>query len=190
MGQRSQIYIRCRKDGQNYLTARYYQWNYGERMISRCRHTLDWINALIERVWYFTTDTEKLIRILDTNFDMVDVTLSCDIVKEYNELGEGCTFSDYVFRQQDNNDGQLYIDIDGGNIKYAFLTNEFNLDKIMTATQYMDWNKPEWEKSQYITDEQKVLCSDNLKAIPKIAELMTRDELEEFINADYDDIPF
>ena len=47
MGQRSQIYVRYQKDDANYLVARYYQWNYGERMISRCRHTLEWIREHI-----------------------------------------------------------------------------------------------------------------------------------------------
>lgn len=33
MGQRSQIYVVAKKDNKYYLTANYYQWNYGERMI-------------------------------------------------------------------------------------------------------------------------------------------------------------
>ena len=41
MGQRSQIYVRYTNEkGEHFLTARYFGWNYGERMISRARHTL------------------------------------------------------------------------------------------------------------------------------------------------------
>ena len=85
MGQRSQIYVRYQKDGVNYLTARYYQWNYGERMISRCRHSLGWIKEMIPYDWYFTRETEKLKRILDVNFDMHDITIGYDIIKEWEE---------------------------------------------------------------------------------------------------------
>ena len=59
MGQRSQIYVAYdkghrnekgiveRKDGQ-YLIARYYQWNYGSRMVSRAKGLIEWILENIE----------------------------------------------------------------------------------------------------------------------------------------------
>ena len=43
MGQRSQIYVIAKKNNEYYMTANYYQWNYGERMISRVRGTLEQI---------------------------------------------------------------------------------------------------------------------------------------------------
>ena len=44
MGQRSQIFVRYQEtDGTRKLVARYYGWNYGERMISRARHTIEWL---------------------------------------------------------------------------------------------------------------------------------------------------
>ena len=61
MGQRSQIYIRYNVNyvsgaatknptTHNYkgLIARYFGWNYGERMISRARHTLEWIKDNVD----------------------------------------------------------------------------------------------------------------------------------------------
>ena len=193
MGQRSQIYVRYQKDGINYLTARYYQWNYGERMISRCRHSLEWIEGMMPYDWYFTRETEKLKRILDVNFDMKDVVLGCDIMKEYEEdeywKDHKYTLNDYVFQCQDNNDGKLFIDIKDGVIKYAFLDSDCDTDKIMSAAQYMNWDCKGWRKSEYIDDEQKALCEANIKVIKKLAKLMTAEELEEFINADYESIP-
>lgn len=193
MGQRSQIYVRYQKDGVNYLTARYYQWNYGERMISRCRYSLEWIEAMIPYDWYFTRETEKLQRILDVNFDMRDIVIGCDIIKEYEEdeywKDENYTLNDYIFKCQDNNDGKLFIDIKDGAIKYAFLDYDCNTDKIMSAAQYMNWDCPSWRKSEYIDDEGKALCESNIKAIRKLAKLMTKEEVKEFINANYEPIP-
>ena len=187
MGQRSQIYVRCYKDGKYYLTARYYQWNYGERMISRCRYAIEWIKEHVDNGWdwYLTTETEKLKRILDTNFDMIDVVLGCDIIKEWKETFPENDFNEHVFKYQDNNDGKLFIDIKDGIIKYAFLDWNCNTDKIMSAAQYMNWDAKGWRKSEYIDDEQKALCENNLKIIPKLAKLMTKEEVEAFINYPY-----
>ena len=187
MGQRSQIYIRYQKDGVNYLTARYYQWNYGERMISRCKHSIEWIESILNYDWYLTTETEKLKRILDVNFDMQDIVMGQDIIKEWDEWDykDETTFNDFVFLQQDNNDGKLFIDIRNGIIKYAFLDYDCNTEHIMNAEQYMSWDCEGWITKEYIDDEQKLICFNNIKEIAKMAELMTQEELEDFINCDY-----
>lgn len=193
MGQRSQIYIRYQKeDGINYLIARYYQWNYGERMISRCRHTLEWIKANIKYDWYFINEQETLKRYLDVNFDMKSVVLGSDIIKEWDECSwkDETTFNDYVFLEQANNDGQLYINIKDGVIKYAFLDSESNTEHIMNARQYMSWDYDGWQNSEYLDDDDRRICEENFKAIEGLAELMTEEEVDEFINADYEPKPF
>lgn len=49
MGQRSQIFVRFEKElGEKEIVARYFNWNYGERMISRVYHTIAWIKAHLE----------------------------------------------------------------------------------------------------------------------------------------------
>lgn len=189
MEQRSQIYVRYTKDGKHYLTARYFQWNYGERMISRCRYSLEWIEKTISANWYFTKEKTKLERILDVNFDMVDVQFGCDIVKEFLEYGDDYSFIDYIFKMQDNNDGKLFIDISDGQLKYCFLDYDCNTENIMDAAGYMAWNSKNWEQSKYIDDEQKERCRENLKVIGKIAELMTTEEAEDFINCIYEEEP-
>lgn len=187
MGQRSQIYVRYQKDGVNYLTARYYQWNYGERMISRCRHTLEYIKDIIRYDWYFTTQTEELKRYMDVNFDMKSIVMGYDIVEEWKECSwkEETTFNNYVFLEQDNNDGKLFIDIKDGAIKYAFVDTDCNIEHIMNANQYMNWDYENWLNSEYLDDEDRQICIDNLQTIESLAELMTEEEVEEFINADY-----
>ena len=189
MGQRSQIYVRYTKDGKHYLTARYFQWNYGERMISRCRYSLEWIKKMSMHDWLFTTNKGQLERILEVNFDMVDAQITCDIIKEFLEYGDDYSFVDYVFKMQDNNDGKLFIDVSDGCLKYCFLDDDCNTENIMDAAGYMAWNSENWEQSKYIDDEQKERCRENLKVIGKIAELMTTEEAEDFINCIYEEEP-
>ena len=80
MGQRSQIYVRYNKDGINHLIARYYQWNYGERMISRCKHSIEWIKSILDYDWYLTTETEKYIDMIKV--DEKTNTLTYPEIKE------------------------------------------------------------------------------------------------------------
>lgn len=192
MGQRSQIYVRY---GKKLVIANYYQWNYGERMISRARYGIEYIkeNYLKYKDWIFnnTDYMKKLSRIFDVNFDMKDIVISHDIVKEWKEQFPEDDFNDFVFRFQGNNDGKLFVDIsEDGVIKYAFIDWECNTNNIMDAKQYMDWDSKGWKQSQYIDDEQKILCEENLKEINKMAPLMTKEEVEDFINYKYmDEVP-
>lgn len=188
MGQRSQIYVRYTNDkGKHFLTARYFNWNYGERMISRARHTLEWIQREVKYGFKFSTDNRHLIRIIDTNFDMKDVVISSDIIEEYFDYGNvHNTFTEYVFTEHDNNDGKLFIDIHpNGTIKYAFIDSSCNLDKPMGGLGYMRWNHKDWRNSKYISDEQKEKCNNNCKYIRNNFQLMSAKELKDFISCAY-----
>lgn len=187
MGQRSQIYVRYNK---KLVVANYYQWNYGERMISRARYGIEYIkeNYLKYKEWIFNDASyvRKISRIFDVNFDMKDVAISQDIIEEWKEDFQEDNFNEFVFRMQDNNDGKLFVDIsEDGIIKYVFLDCECNTDHIMNATQYMDWDSTDWKQSKYIEDEQKKLCEENLIKIEEMAVLMTKEEVENFISCDY-----
>jgi hypothetical protein len=189
MGQRSQIYVRYTNDkGEHFLTARYFGWNYGERMVSRARHTIEWIKDNIHYANFsLASDNKKLIRIIDTNFDMHDVMISTDIIEEYFEyLCPDYTFKDYVFINHDNNDGKLFIDVySNGTIKYAFIDSECNLDKPMGGLGYMRWNHKNWRESQHISKNQKEKCNTNCKYLRNNFQLMTTKELKDFISCDY-----
>jgi len=200
MGQRSQIYVRYNG---KLILARYYQWNYGERMISRARYGIEYLKYYVDHGYDFVFrsahDIEKMVRIFDTNFDMKDVQISSDIFKEWecevaNWEAEGCDYAlefyGYVFAGQDNNDGQLFVDIIGGDkdgngaqIKYAFFSGD-GYDEIMTAREYMDWDNPgrDWQEPVPYMDEGAIkLCNENIGAINDMAQLMTRRDVNSFL---------
>ena len=186
MGQRSQIFVRYEDNGQKKMIARYYQWNYAERMISRARYGIEWLKEMYE---YPFEIARKLYRILDTNFDMIDCVISSDIIKEFVDddwENEGYTLNNFMFYAQDNNDGKLFIDVlSNGTIKYAFL--DYDNKKIMSGTEYMKWNRGKgWKNpTEYFDQEDIDICIKNIKEINKMAKKMTADEVKEFMEMDY-----
>lgn len=188
MGQRSQIYVRYTTDnGKHFLTARYHQWNYGERMISRCRSIMEWIEENKCFAFYLTTDTAKLKRIIDVNFDYHDVVIGDDIVDEYYEYcNNNDDFAEWVFKRQDNNDGKLFIDVTNTGIKYAFLNTECQTDDIMDAKAYLKWDFPDFDTYLDIDDEIKTMTYENIERINEMAELMTETELNDFISCKFE----
>lgn len=203
MGQRSQIYIRYNVNfvsgaetknptPYNYkgLIARYFGWNYGERMISRARYIIEHIqNEFMKWRWCFgdAEKLKKLERICDVNFDMKDIVFSSDIIKEVAEYCDGDT--EYLFNQ-DNNDGQLFIDVTDNGIKYCFM-RFFNEGEPMDAEQYMKWNcededHPDWHKPyQFMSQETIDYTEENIRQIDKMAALMTTEEIKAFVEDDY-----
>lgn len=197
MGQRSQIYVRITDDAGNItFIARYFQWNYAERMISRARYTIEWLKGYAD---YFTDEsylfcrereTERLISIINANFDYKDVTLSTDLLKEAEEAEtDGDNFVDWLFNA-DNNDGKLFIDMTAeGKIKYCLLEECNDTDNIMDAEAYIKWDTVYW-KDEYKNDpEILALNSQNFDYIKENAQLMTKAEIEEFLSCDYSPKP-
>lgn len=187
MGQRSQIYVAWEKEnGERELIARYFQWNYGNRMISRAAGI---INCLFENLKYsfeFQSDSfkQKIKQMAETNFDYCDITLSSDIIQEYKETGNKDNFSEFVFTSQDNNDGQFYcfVDLKNKKIKYGFVRyTASNCDNdILSAKEYIEPYKP------YFTEYEAKFTKENLALINEKAELISDHELSEFVNFDYD----
>lgn len=195
MGQRSQIYIRYHvtsEYGRVYhgLIARYYNWNYGERMVSRARSIMGLLTdeflknkELFGDLWRL----KKLERFCDVNFDMKDIVLSTDIIQEVavdrNDNPE------YLFLQP-NNDGQLFIDVTNDGIKYCFM-DYCDEGEPMDAEQYMKWNceyedHPDWHQPyEYMSQETISYTEENIKQITVMATLMTEDDLKDFLEEDY-----
>lgn len=187
MGQRSQMYVIAKEDGKYYITANYYQWNYGERMISRARGTLEQIvDGYLHYTWYLTRENLKLRRIMDVNWDMHDIVLSSDIVKEFTDdyeeywKTEGKTYAedffDFCFTGQDNNDGQMYmyIDLDVSEeerkVKIAFIEYTFDENSsVLNANEYLEVYgiKESYTKKniEYIESHSELLDKDELNAI-------------------------
>lgn len=210
MGQRSQIYIRYNvnftcdiscsiNDSKisvpkvyNYkgLIARYFGWNYGERMISRARYIIEEIQTeFMEYKWCFgdKEKLEKLKRFCETNFDMKDITFSSDILEEIKDYDDGDL--QYLF-EQDNNDGQLFIDVTDNGIKYCFMSY-YNEGGPMDGEHYMKWNcenedHPDWHiPYEYMTKKTITYTEKNIKKINKMATLMTPEEIKSFVEDDY-----
>ena len=202
MGQRSQIYIRYNVNyvygsatdhpkTQNFkgLIARYFQWNYGERMISRARYIIEEIKDEFMEYKYCFNDNgklEKLKRFCETNFDMKDIVFSSDILKEVEEFDGDLQF---LFGQP-NNDGQLFIDITDAGIKYCFM-KYYNEGEPMNGENYMKWNcedkdHPDWHiPYEYMNKKTISYTERNIKKIDKMATLMTPEEIKSFVEDDY-----
>lgn len=182
MGQRSQIYVRYfENNNERTLVARDFGWNYGERMISRARYTLDWLKQNTSRGG--GEYEKRLVNVINTNFDMLDSMISSDIVKESGELASTKDELKLDFFSYDNNDGMLFIDIaKDGTIKYCF-TDDYG--KLLNAEEYMAWDSEGWETSKYIEDEMKEACSKNIKHISENYTLMTETELNWFVSYEY-----
>lgn len=185
MGHRSAIYIRI---WDNYNTtpklyAKYFNWNFGERMISRGRHGIEYIKANMKYI-SDSSKQEKINRIFDVNFDIKDIAITSDIIKEFLEqFTNYFEANEYIFECVANNNGKLFIDITkNGEIKYCF--TDYSL-KILTPTQYMNWDRFGWKNSNLLSEDEIEICKNNIKYINNNAKLMTKEELQEFINFDY-----
>ena len=187
MGQRSQIFVRFEKElGEKEIVARYFNWNYGERMISRVYHTIDWIKRHLEITnsdpgQYLSWNRKKLIRILDTNFDMCDVVITSNILKEYEECDWNMSLNDFMFHGQDNNDGKAFIDVKrDGTIKYALLTRN---NALRDPSEYMLWDiGKEWMfPNKHISKRMIDITKENIQELSEIATLMTEEEVKEFM---------
>lgn len=200
MGQRSQMYVIAKREGRYYLTANYYQWNYAERMVSRARGTLEQIiDEYFKYDWYLTDNTTKLRRIMDVNWDMHDIVLSSDIVKEFTDdyeqywKTEGNTYAEdffgYCFAGQDNNDGQMYmyIDLDVPEEKrevwLCFTRHTFDGScPVYTAADYINQYLKEYGEDCVDADAM-VYTKDNIEYIKANSKMLSRAELNETLTA-------
>ena len=190
MGQRSQIYIRYKDKKGIQLIARYFGWNFGERMVSRARGIIEWLDEYKDNFeWLFNNCTKMLAlqRVCDVNFDMRDVLISTCIKEEIREQfpdeveHEG--LANYLFGQ-DNNDGQLLIDVSSGQIKYAFIPYYTEADKVMNATDYMEWDcGKNWANTR--GKDVVEYTTKSIRYIYDHAKLMTAKEVAEFLAYDY-----
>lgn len=186
MGQRSQIYIRWQKENGDYvLIARYFQWNFSERMISRARALIEELKNDMQYDFYFNGYKEfevKVARYCDVNFDFRDIVQSQDIIKEYEEFGDSDTFKDYVFLHQDNNDGKLFIEVDIKKQQVKYCLTDYDL-KILDCRKYMNWDYPKWQHN--LESSHYDYTVDNLEYIENNAKLMSEADLKKFIDHDY-----
>ena len=189
MGQRSQIYV-IYKDNQNRdcISATYFQWNYGERMVSRARYLMGWLKG---QESFYAVDSHNLFSlsyvahkiryIASVNFDYKDVVIGQDLIEEWKAYKQGvpnANLNDYIFHA-DNNDGCLFIDARiPKHLKYAFTTYDYK-DGVMGPEAYLKWD----DIPQKIRDTK--FTKRNINWITHNAKLMKKDELEAILRATY-----
>ncbi|MDE6833873.1 MAG: hypothetical protein K2J39_06495 [Ruminococcus sp.] len=182
MGQRSQIYIHFNVSGNEGMIARYFQWNYGKHMVSRARSIMEFLENQYKGNPFMFQGTENITRLnrfCDIDFDMRNMDISVDIL-EYCK-SNGIFDTESIFGQP-NNDGQLLIDVTDNGIRYCFI--EYYTDpNPMNAEQYMKWNTEcETYPDRHEPDDYK---ERNIAFIDAVAELMTEQEVREFLDRDY-----
>lgn len=181
MGERSNIFVRIRskkntkdkKYAYETFFGLYYQWCYGERMISRLRSAIDFANTYLSG-WScgeFAVEPTRIgifKRFLAVNFDMRDVVEPVDLIPSAVEsLKEGYISPKADIFDQAENHGFIYIDIAlddpdkkfGDNepkIKYAFVSNEYRSKKypnpVRSVTQFADLDIGDGERKWYEPD--------------------------------------
>ena len=150
MAERSNIFVRIRAKNRtsdkNYkmetFFGLYYDWCYGERMISRLHSAIKFADSNISG-WYgeYVVGKEltgKFKRYLAINFDMQDIVDTVDLIPHaVNDVMRGnATEKSDIFDQPEDH-GFIYIDItlsdpdkkfgeSKAKIKYAFVDNEYN----------------------------------------------------------------
>ena len=189
MGQRSQIYV-IYKDNQNRdcISATYFQWNYGERMVSRARYLMGWIKSqnsfyVVDsyNVFPLSYVANKIRYIASVNFDYKDVVIGQDLIEEWKDYKQGVSnanLNDYIFHA-DNNDGCLFIDArNPKHLRYAFTTYDYK-DGVMGPEAYLKWdNVPQNIRNAKFTKR-------NINWITHNAKLMKKKELEAILKATY-----
>lgn len=201
MGQRSQIYVITKQNNEYNLTARYYQWNYGERMISRIRGISEWLK---EHRIHYTYEAYKLDTIMRVNFDMRDVVDTCDIVREFAEYSDDKDsvdeFLSFVFAGQDNNDGQCYIYMDCDSpdmpLEIALFDRNFECsadDKPVSPAEYLvrnlfnkrngNWWKELMSVSDEYDDDDIRYTEDNIEWLDGNTKTMGADKLLSILEA-------
>ena len=182
MGERSDIFVRIRvkenKKAKNYkyqvFFGLYYQWCYGERMISRLRSAINYAESHVVGWHGCSACSEETIdlfkRYLAINFDMQDIIKPVDLIPEAvdNVMQGYDTAKADIFNQAENH-GYIYLDITvddpddtsddnkGSTIKYAFVQGEWHnkknpLPPVMNVEQFADWDIADNERKWYEPD--------------------------------------
>lgn len=190
MANRSQIYVRVKLASHSFLIARHYRNNGGHHTVSRARHAIQWLLRYMNESKH-PSEKEikaKLVRVLDTDFDCVDCQFSSCLLTEWAAEFVNEPFREYIFCNCNNDAGKLFLDVDITNktVKYVLLNRLANPDDvIMDAQSYMAWEYQTgttWDT--HLSAEEREYTADNIAFIERHAELMTRDEVEDFLSCE------
>lgn len=184
MGQRSEIYVAVEQpDGKKKMTARYFTWNYAERMISRVAYTSKWVRTRVKDGC--AVPKEDLVSIMETNFDMVDIVRSERIESHaYNFCKLHLPLDNGL------NDGRAFIFISkDGDIKYCFTENHslkpLDCNGYMLFDTESCYPEYQWKNRDYKYSDKMKRCRRNIKWLKENAKVMTQEELDNYIKSTY-----
>lgn len=197
MSERMQFYVRyCDKDNTK-IWARDFSWCYGTRAVSRARYTIEYI---LHNFKYSSPIVERLLHILETNFDFVDYMRTANVVSEWRQYCKNTPFEDFI-KDYQNDDGYVFIDVDvqKNYIHYAFAWEDnmycpLNAEEYMTAC-YGDGDGWEQTIDKYEGENTKTAFYENVKFLEEASKkykmdvrVMSNNELSTFISSLEDDI--
>ena len=141
---------------------------------------------------------ERLLHILETNFDFVDYMPTADVVSEWRQYCKNTPFEDFIKSYQ-NDDGYVFIDVDvqKNYIHYAFAWEDdmncpLNAEEYMTACFGDGWEQTideyECENTKTAFYENVKFLEEASKEYEKDVSVMSNNELSTFINSLGDDI--
>lgn len=181
MGQRSEIYVAVEhEDGTKQMTARYFGWNFGERMISRVAYTSKWLQGRHP----YGFNKKDLISIIETNFDMVDHIASEQIEPAVGSFKLHCSLENGL------NDGRAFIFFSkDGDIKYCFTENHslkpLDCNGYMLFDTECCYPERQWKNRDYKYSDRMKRCRHNIKWLKENAKVMTQEELDNYIKNTY-----
>lgn len=196
MGQRHQIFIKSfngLKEENKTTVGFHHQWLYGATAIRQLRNMLEF-NKNTDKYHKLSSPKSNLLTDKDIT-KIVDVCFSTDIPSGYfynmielvNE--EGCEYDVLSPENQDNNDGQTFVDFTDDTIKYCF-TFPFDRDedleeglpaikcwKPLSASDYIKqyYNIEDTEQDEGTMEFYQEI-KDNIKWIEDNCELMSQDD--------------
>lgn len=195
MSERMQFYVRyCDKDNTK-IWARDFSCCFETRAVSRVRYTIEYI------LHHFKSSSpivERLLHILETNFDSVDYMRTVDVVSKWRQNCKNTPFEDFIKSYQ-NDDGYVFIDVDvqKNYIHYAFAWED-NMYCPLNAEEYMtacSRDGLEYTIDEYEYENAKTAFYENVKFLEEASKeyeidvrVMSNNELSTFINSLEDDI--
>lgn len=194
MGSRTQIYIHWDVNDQEGFIARYFQCSAHDiGLVSRATALVKHLSDIVENIpSSLNYEHKRLVALCETYFEAKRLAVSSDILLEaqaehYKDLG--------LIFNQDNNNGQLFIELTEEGISYAFryLTPEvdnvpFNAEQYLSM-EFLDEEEQtnDWQHRLVQEGEFDLLKStmENLQILNETAMVMTKEELAEFLARDY-----
>lgn len=167
------------------VVMRWYSWNYGERMVSRVAHTVEWLGRTIDLSAEYI---ERLTMYLSVNFDMMDVTLTDDLLSKDEPSHK--TVGDRLLASANDNDyGLIWVDTKFKTVKYAFTHWKVNnAEQALSLKEYCrvefrcDYDLDLDCRSCLPNDEAEIDLIRNKHRLRDCGVLMTSDEVLKFYN--------